>query len=652
MDPNYNYNYNPPGYHPALQLENMDPGDISSNLQNPHRMNDGPQPNHQGYHDQAYHDQAYHDQRAWYESSMDLPNQLLPEASPSAFSPGASSAALTPGSATDWSEVYRKRPREQSMSDNEQHPIYGNSGTASPSTPMSFSGMPAAWPDAKRSRPNAPQPANDIIDLTGDDPPSMPQPFLQPPPPRQLSGFGASLLPSDLFPELWHARQPSPMQTQPDDFGLQTMDIDQLSEYMSMAVPDYERPFPTFGPFPPFQENPVVGFNRPPPSAAPDGDRDVVDSIIESIKRQDDDGLPREQTPKQMSCQLMEHQKQALAWLLSMEKGTNKGSILADEMGLGKTIEGLALIVANPSKNAARKTTLIVAPVALMRQWEKEIERHIKPAHRLRVYVYHRAGKKADWNVLRDYDIVLTTYGTLAQEQKRLDSSQESQAIDRERREPGFKRTAKEKLGLLDPNCRWYRVILDEAQCVKNRSTLTSKATAALNADYRLCMTGTPMQNSVEELYPLIRFLHITAYQVWTRFNDDIVKPVKSSSDSQRRRGMARLQAVIKSITLRREKTSIVDGRPVVDLPPKHVNIRPVEFSSAERDLYTAVESKSQLRFNSYLKKGQVSKNYANILVMLLRLRQICCHPHLISDLGVQVSTDGIKEEDLKNRAK
>lgn len=597
-------------------------------------------------------------QRARYERNVELPGQHLQEASPSAFSPGTSSAALTPGSATDWSEVSRKRRREPSVSDNEQQLVYGNSGPASPSTPMSFSGLPGAWPETKRSRSNAPHQAVDFIDLTEDPP--MPQPFLQPPP-STMAGANVYHFPDDPFPELFHTRQPTQMQNQQRDVSAQqSMNIDEFAEFMiDRAAPPYDNTPYYWGQMPnsdfsrmvpPSYPGVTLG-NRPLLSPAPD-ERGVVDSIIENIKRQDDDGLPREQTPKQMSCSLMEHQKQALAWLLGMEKGSNKGSILADEMGLGKTIEGLSLIIANPSKNAARKTTLIVAPVALMRQWEKEIERHIKPAYRLRVYVYHRGGKKADWNVLRDYDIVLTTFGTLAQEQKRLDNSQESAAIDRERQDPSFKRTAKEKLGLLDPKCYWYRVILDEAQCIKNRGTLTSKAAAALRAEYRLCMTGTPMQNSVEELYPLVRFLHITAYQSWQRFNDDIAKPVKSGHNMSRERGMTRLQALIKSITLRREKTSIVDGRPVVDLPPKYVNICPVKFSSAEMDLYKAVETKSQIRFNHYLQKGQVSKNYANILVMLLRLRQICCHPHLVSDLGVQVSTDGIKEEELKERAK
>jgi SNF2 family DNA or RNA helicase len=103
---------------------------------------------------------------------------------------------------------------------------------------------------------------------------------------------------------------------------------------------------------------------------------------------------------------------------------------------------------------------------------------------------------------------------------------------------------------------------------------------------------------------------------------------------------------------LRREKTSVVDGVQICQIPPKVVELQNVEFNDEERALYKAIETNSQLTFNRYLQKGTVNNNYANVLVLLLRLRQACCHPHLITDLGVQVSTEGIAEDDLLTRAK
>ncbi|KAJ4292508.1 hypothetical protein N0V90_009170 [Kalmusia sp. IMI 367209] len=586
------------------------------------------------------HDKAYYDDHI--KNLCGCLAQILPPFQ----SQDVSSA--TPGSATEWSDAPRKRPREPSGSDSD----YPRNGFhESPGSPMSIDfDMPGAWPPEssfKRSRQTDPMISGNTVDLTDEElfslQSTMPQNF------------------SDPFPELLHTYQPVQAHSMPADaFVNDAMSLDDLAQFMVTPTPalgGYAHNQPVRnGLFPPplnlSLPNARPGHDPGPifsPSPSPGTDPDVVNALIESIKCQDD--IPREQTPKAMSSTLMEHQKQALAWLLNMEKGKNKGSILADEMGLGKTIEGLSLVLANPSRNQARKTTLIVAPVALMRQWEKEIERHVRPTHRLSVYTYHRNGKKADFSTLRKYDVVLTTFGTLAHELKRIETRKESEANDRERRDPHFRRSAKDRLALLGEDCLWYRVILDEAQCIKNRSTLTSKAATELQSELRLCMTGTPMQNSIEELYPLIRFLHINPYQTWTAFNDHFVKPIKGNHDVSRERGMNRLQALIKSITLRREKTTIVDGKPICDLPPKHVEKTSVEFSDAEHELYKAVETRSQIKFNRYLKKGTVSNNYANILVMLLRLRQICCHPHLVKDLGVQVSTDGIAEDDLKRRA-
>ena len=138
-----------------------------------------------------------------------------------------------------------------------------------------------------------------------------------------------------------------------------------------------------------------------------------------------------------------------------MESGTNKGGILADGMGLGKTVQAISLICARPSDDPSRKTTLIIAPVALIRQWEKEIGRHIKPEYKLSVYVYHGSGKNVEFAQLRQYDVVLTTYGILTQEFKQKENRTESVRHLEEQR-TGVRRKAKEKLALLGPECMWY----------------------------------------------------------------------------------------------------------------------------------------------------------------------------------------------------
>lgn len=165
--------------------------------------------------------------------------------------------------------------------------------------------------------------------------------------------------------------------------------------------------------------------------------------------------------------------------------GKNQGGILADDMGLGKTVQAIALIAARPSDDPARKTTLIIAPVALMRQWAKEIERHIKSSHKLSVYTYHGYRKRVEFSRLRTYDIVLTTFGTLTSEMKQKEKVESSEDPKRDSTK------SKDNLALLGRDCAWYRVIIDEAQCIKNHKTIASKAANELQAKYRLCMTGT-----------------------------------------------------------------------------------------------------------------------------------------------------------------
>jgi hypothetical protein len=252
---------------------------------------------------------------------------------------------------------------------------------------------------------------------------------------------------------------------------------------------------------------------------------EALTKLIENIKPHDE--IPpeqRQQTPRAMSSKLMEHQKLGLTWLMKMEEGSAKGGILADEMGLGKTVQALALILARPSNDPACKTTLIIAPVALMKQWEKELQRHVKISHQLKVFIYHGHGKNADFAKLRKYDVVLTTFGTLGSEMKQMERRREAELIQREQRDPAFVRKGKDKLALIGAECMWYRVIIDEAQMIKNKSTLVSKASNEIMAHYRLCMSGTPMMNSVDELYPLIRFLRIKPYNDSARFQYDIAR--------------------------------------------------------------------------------------------------------------------------------
>jgi hypothetical protein len=230
-----------------------------------------------------------------------------------------------------------------------------------------------------------------------------------------------------------------------------------------------------------------------------------ISALLSSIQ---DDTIPppgnREKTPAHMSSQLLEHQKIALGWLKRQEMSHYRGGILADDMGLGKTVSAIALILARPSPDPIRKTTLIVAPLSLMRQWEHELKRHVRQDHRLKVFIYHGKIKTIGYDQLRKFDVVLTTYQTLSSEKSRGSVS-----------------------ATLLPPSTWYRVILDEAHNIKNRKARVFEAVQALRAEFRLCLTGTPIMNSIDELFPYLSFLRIPPLNDYRRFNREISKPLK-----------------------------------------------------------------------------------------------------------------------------
>ncbi|KAF9966206.1 hypothetical protein BGZ70_002985 [Mortierella alpina] len=360
--------------------------------------------------------------------------------------------------------------------------------------------------------------------------------------------------------------------------------------------------------------------------------------LLANIQAAEEEIAPQDRTgtPDGMASHiaLLEHQKIGLTWLQKMEEGTNQGGILGDDMGLGKTVQTMALIVSRPSppidddviwndrrayyepppedKLVRTKTTLVIAPVALVYQWAEELRTKTQPGL-LKVFIHHGLRKIADPEELRSYDVVITTNHTVMYDYGHKD-------VIPEKCKP---------IGVLF-KVKFHRVVLDEAHTIKNKSTKASIACAKIAASYRWCLTGTPIQNNIDELYSLIRFLGIKPYCEWDNFRDKISTPMKRSL--QYGPAMQRVQALLKAVCLRRTKTSKVDGKPILNLPARNVEKVETQFSVDERAFYDALEQRTRDRFNAYVKAGTVMKNYSNILLLLLRLRQACCHPHLIND--------------------
>ncbi|KAJ7074976.1 SNF2 family N-terminal domain-containing protein [Mycena belliarum] len=309
---------------------------------------------------------------------------------------------------------------------------------------------------------------------------------------------------------------------------------------------------------------------------------------------------------------LMPHQIQGRAWMRDREDLTKKraGGILADDMGLGKTIMMTARIVDGPlskkDRDAGwRKATLVVCPLALVQQWAAEIEKFTLG---LNVLQYHGPARRKGASLLPDADVVLTTYGIVCSEHAQInpDDFDASSSV------------------LF--STKWGRIVLDEAHTIKNRATKTAVACFDLRAKFRWCLTGTPMQNKVDEFYPLMRFLRIKPLNDWERFNSQIAKPISKGPGSNL--AMKRLQVVLQHVMLRRTKEEIEKYLP---LPARSVHLLPCQFDPAEREFYIALKTQVQTLLRRILTKGDTGGQvYMNILVLLLRLRQACDHPCLV----------------------
>ncbi|KAK6539512.1 hypothetical protein TWF694_009731 [Orbilia ellipsospora] len=362
-------------------------------------------------------------------------------------------------------------------------------------------------------------------------------------------------------------------------------------------------------------------------------DHEKVSKLLEHLADDAENSGPNDrlQTPKELNIKLMEHQKIGLTWLVKQEESSNKGGILADDMGLGKTIQALSLILHRKSTRPHHKTTLIICPVALMAQWQREIELKVKNQYALSTYVFHGQQNKKfkDFNILKEFDVVLTSYGTIAGEYKKLESWRKQKRVQ-------FPTT---EFPFFSNQSSWYRIILDESQHVKNYRTLTSRACSELMATYRLCLSGTPMQNSIDDLFGSVRFLHLDRYREFKDWNVDFGSKFKLGREFATS-AMSRLQTLLTAIMLRRKKDSLIDGKPLLTLPDKVIELVHPIFSEDEQELYSAVEQKIAVRFNRYLEEGAVSRNYTYMLLLLLRLRQFCCHPKMIKDLSMKLTPE------------
>ncbi|KAJ5816925.1 Zinc finger RING-type [Penicillium robsamsonii] len=348
--------------------------------------------------------------------------------------------------------------------------------------------------------------------------------------------------------------------------------------------------------------------------------------------------------PVSITRKLKPFQLEGLNWMIEQEKTQYKGGLLGDEMGMGKTIQAVSLIMSDfPQPDP---TLVLVPPVALM-QWVSEIKEYTDG--KLKVLVYHNSDakiKKLTSAEIRKYDVIMISYASL-------------ESIYR-KQEKGFSRgETMVKADSVIHAVHYHRLILDEAHSIKSRTTGVAKACFALEANYKWCLSGTPVQNRIGEFFSLLRFLQVKPFACyfckqcdceqlqWTStkegrctecshtgfmhisiFNKEILNPIiEGKTQQQRKDGLDKLRLITDHIMLRRMKQQHTKS---MELPSKRITLHNEFFGEIEQDFSRSIMTNSTRKFDTYVSEGVMLNNYANIFGLIMQMRQVANHPDLI----------------------
>ncbi|MFU8830924.1 MAG: DEAD/DEAH box helicase [Wenzhouxiangella sp.] len=307
--------------------------------------------------------------------------------------------------------------------------------------------------------------------------------------------------------------------------------------------------------------------------------------------------------PEGMVVDLRPYQRFGLGWLQFLRE-FGFGGILADDMGLGKTVQTLAHLQAEKRAGRMNQPCLLVAPTSLMFNWRAEARRF---APELKVLMLHGPQRKGLFQWISDSDLVLTTYPLLPRD-----------------------------IEYLRPH-QFHLLILDEAQAIKNPRARVSRVVRELQASHRLCLTGTPLENHLGELWSLFDFLMPGMLGTQTRFRRLFKNPIERQNDAERRDALARR---IRPFFLRRTKAEVAP-----ELPPKTEITRAVSLDGGQRRLYERARVALHDKVRRALNTDGAERSRIVVLDALLKLRQICCDPRLLKDVEGRVGAGSAKLE-------
>jgi superfamily II DNA or RNA helicase len=309
--------------------------------------------------------------------------------------------------------------------------------------------------------------------------------------------------------------------------------------------------------------------------------------------------IPQAVIPASFKGALREYQARGVDWLQFL-RAASLGGILADDMGLGKTVQTLAHLLIEQAEGRLTRPALIVCPTSLIPNWTMEAE---KFAPSLRVLALHGPARKEHFKDIGDHDLILTTYPLLARDHEVL--------VARD----------------------WHAVILDEAQTIKNPNAETTRQALRLKANQRLCLSGTPLQNHLGELWSLFDFLAPGFLGSQRGFRARYRTPIEKHGDAARQDLLNRR---VRPFMLRRTKEEVA-----TELPPKTEISEVVEMEQAQRAIYDGIRLAMHSRVRAAIADKGIGRSGIIILDALLKLRQACCDPRLLKLKAVEKAKAG-----------
>ncbi len=332
-------------------------------------------------------------------------------------------------------------------------------------------------------------------------------------------------------------------------------------------------------------------------------DPEEMPSIPEAVRRLAAvlrNGVPVEECASVPGLQasLRDYQRYGVGWLQSLA-GKDLNGILADDMGLGKTLQTIAHLQREKAVGRLAKPALLVAPTSLMGNWRNEVA---KFAPGMTVLTLHGEGRATQFRAVSAADLVLTTYSLVQ----------------------------RDEVWHRDQEYSW--VILDEAQFIKNPSSKITKALAKIRCENRLCLTGTPVENHLGELWSLFDFLMPNYLGDREAFKRQFRQPIEQENSAVMREVLTRR---VRPFLLRRTKNEVAK-----ELPPKTILLRPVEMTKKQREVYDNVRAAMQLKVRAEIAEKGLARSKFVILEALTKLRQVCCDPRLarMGDEGLKAA--------------